>query len=247
MSARRLLGLGHGLCFDGNPNVGAGYGPYVDEVAADSPIRWYKLGEATGNAVDSGSEAQDATPHGGLTYSSTGMVSTAPADDCILFNGTTGYFDALQTTYSGDVSFEAIFRVASNPGATAMIFEQYNNVLGHVLTMDTSGRIHLDGKNVTYKSNFTTAGYADNVAHHVVAKQTSLHVDIWIDGVAVAMTNADFAGDPYVATQCAVGANKQPSVAAANFFPGYLQHVAVYDSALSDARIIAHATAGGFV
>src|SRR5437588_11591152 len=64
---------------------------YRDTVLADSPIAYYRLGEASGTtAVDASGNGRNATYSGaGVTYAQAGVIAN-DTDTSILLNGSTG-------------------------------------------------------------------------------------------------------------------------------------------------------------
>lgn len=61
-------------------------------VASLSPSSWFKLDEASGALVDSGSSPHNGTTHGGVIYNAAGGV-LSDSNGALDLNGSTGYFD----------------------------------------------------------------------------------------------------------------------------------------------------------
>src|SRR3989442_137950 len=117
---------------------------YQSVVLADNPIRYYRLGEASGTvATDLGSQAQNGTLNGGITLAQTGLP-VGDADTSELFNGSTGYISVPTTGLpSGSANFtlECWVQFPSFPGAS-----KYPNIL-NLGSSGANAHLALDGDN----------------------------------------------------------------------------------------------------
>jgi len=94
---------------------------YTSVILADSPIRYYRLGESSGTtATDLGSQAINGTYTGGFTLAQTGLIVNEAAAKSVTLNGASGYVSALTTglpTGHQAWSLEAWINMASVPGS----------------------------------------------------------------------------------------------------------------------------------
>lgn len=214
---------------------------YVDAVMQDTPAVYHITQEASGaTAFDYSLNDKDGTYGGGLTLND----AVDPASPSVLGNhvrldGTSGYL-ALESsgwlTPASGFTFEGVFYIRSW-GTWARIFDFANatNTTDMLLAANNAGAMALGwaGTNYNYSPRFSTLGWT-----HVAITVTSAgSVVVYADGAKLttftvpAPTNAarslkyvgksNYATDPYLA--------------------GSLTHIAVYNSALSSARIAAHA------
>jgi hypothetical protein len=218
----------------------SGGATYASSVLADSPLAYYRLGEPSGTtATDAGSAAQNATyvntPTLGVANSSIGDGNTA-----VTFNGSNQYANAGNNAVfdlTGPMTIEAWI----NPAAVGanQRFLAKDGAYGF-------------GIHTTGKLKFTTFGIKDYISvtaptltasgtwRHVAAVFDSAQdVTFFMDGVQydtiAGTTNPNVSVNPLI-----VGARS----VSLEFFNGTGDEVALYPSALSAARILAHFNAG---
>lgn len=226
---------------------------YSSEVLADSPVVYFRMNESSGTTmVDSRGSGRDGTYVGSPTLGVTGATNATDGDDAVTLNGSTQYASIASLT-AGDDALKAMtgsFTVEcwinySSTSGTRGLLDRYGSggstvsvwllySLGGkprflVRNASTSGDVYVDAA-----TTLTTGGW-----HHVVgvfddaADEIRIYIDGAEDATPVAMTGT-------------VGHNRSPIltigalVFTSGYFPGSMDEVAVYPSALSDARIAAH-------
>ena len=164
---------------------------YVTEVMADSPNAYFRMGEASGNVLDSSGNGLIGTPNGTPTYTQTGAIGDG--DTAIrLTSATSDYFsvpdDALLDP--GDTfTLEAWVKRAST-GAVHCILGKGTG--GYEFRINASDKLELNKSNTSSIVQSTTTITADSLYHHVVVTKTGATVKLYIDNVDVTgtVTNA---------------------------------------------------------
>lgn len=227
---------------------------YSAEVLADSPTLYYRLDETSGNFVDS-ANGHNATPSGTIV-TATGLI----AGD----SDAAAKFDWAGTLKQADTSFAI--------GGTPLTVECWVNFASHTLDPAASGYFAsvnanlLLGSSGAAGSDGWTVGVDINgkayMAHHGVGdvtwgtfnllSNTTWHLvwvmipttqtDLYVNGSFVASQTMAAMIAPtggFVINNGSPGVNSNPRCAT-----NALDEVAVYSSALSAGRILAHYNAG---
>lgn len=236
------------IAMDRPDPVGGSSESYVDEVLADAPLAYWTLGETTGtDIIDSSGNGYDGTIAGTYTLGAAGPGSSV----AIAF---TGVADSLVTvpveteaggfnTGANDWSAEIWFLCAGSLDHAKMLMGR-ENLQGSQLWQS-----FLDVDNGAGGYHKGTGGYPivnspddvwtnDQWTHYVFVRDAT-SISVWLDGVQVVTLSTSVA----LATGACPFTIAGPFDTvgnAANSFPGSLAHCAFYDSALSEARIIAH-------
>lgn len=216
---------------------------YAVEVLADSPLRWWRLGEPVGSTLflDETGDT-DLTISGPPNLSVDGLVSRdAGAAMEVTAGGQGGYAAKPGQAYTA-FSVEMLFRsVATDDGA---LFAETNDIgtQGFVLRVDgdpdTFGYIVATSAGST---GLVSTGVTcdDDATHHVVLTWDGTNVRSYVDGVL--KTTTALAGTIPATTASIValaGYSIGPNTVAGAV--GTYDEVAVYTTALSAARILAH-------
>jgi hypothetical protein len=220
---------------------------YQTEVAADSPLLWFKLTESTGGYVNSGSRGgTSAAPGTGWTRLTTGIPGAPETPNAAATSTGVATSVADMTTSSdfmtaGAFTFECWFKASANPSVTRwMVFYGPTNTAG--LNMTTAGLVQFALVGGTSSATAaSTTSYADGVWHHAVGVYESTHATeksrLYVDGVKVGTANVTV-GTFTTGTKFAIGRATTAS------WVGDLDEVAAYGAVLSDTRIAAHTSAG---
>ena len=228
---------------------------YSDEVLADSPILYYRLGESSGAiANDSSGNGFNGT-YSSVTLGTTGLIS-GDSDTAVTFNGTSSYLNKdhesafnvadisadawIKTSTSGVVQQiiardetdeepdqrQFQFRLETSGGLGAIVF--YNNVGGLITLTDSTN-------------------LADGAKHHVAFSYNSstFEFKLYVDGVNVQTSTGTDPLNTSVTAKLAVGARfKGTTSGNEEFFNGVIDEAVVYDSVLGDGRFLAHYNKG---
>ena len=234
---------------------------YYNEVLVDNPVAYWRLGEPNGDSI---AIDEKGTYNGTYIGSPQGGVVGALADGntAVSFPGgtsftTTPHVDTgstMATIFTGNNprSFECWF----NPGATltngAMLAKSNNaggiGVLVWVFRVTSAGKVEfvVSSSPADYWLVSTTATVlAVNTWAHLAAVVSNVgtrDAKIYINGVATATTAVSGGTPPTTWATAAtnVWIGKSHNAAAASAPAGKFDEVAIYSSALSAARILAH-------
>lgn len=219
---------------------------YRAEVLADSPIAYWRLGESSGTTAADEIGAHHGTYVASPTLGVSGAVAGNTAVD---FNGTSQYvnlgapseFDLTTGTY------EAWINYATNPGALnsllSRIANRINNFNAPALTIDTSGfaRFILQAASESNYDILSAASLPKNAWTHVVAA--------WDTSIASLYVNGSLSASASIVGSQNIGANYSTIIAARRnpssgnferFLDASIDEVAIYGTALSAARVLAH-------
>jgi hypothetical protein len=211
---------------------------YASTVLADSPLGYWRLGEPSGTV------ATDATGHGNSgTYSAVTLGSQGLVDDAntaVTFNGTTSNVSLGTLTVSGTgATIEAVFKWISgnsvifgfegNPFEPNSFWMRIQGGVLQVIAGDASGlgRIVATGA-ITSGVRYHVAGVYDGANNLLRVYLNGTQVATTASSSAIIASGAFFIGKSSVS---------------GGFFSGTIDEVALYTTALSAARVAAHATA----
>lgn len=226
---------------------------YFAEVMADAPISYWKLDETSGTTATDAVGGNNGTYTGGYTLNQQGIPSTGRPS--VLFNGTSGYVDlgapaALNLTTAW--TLEAwVFLTSSTYNGRGILSELWTGGsnpilygLGFGITTGGAG-----GANSLQVGYFTGSGWQAatagtltiNTWHHVVGTWDGTTLRLYVDDAQVATATPSAAP---VAGINGITIGRSHDTGGTPFFPGRIDEVAIYSTALSAARITAHYNAG---
>jgi len=217
---------------------------YSATVLADSPIRYYRLGEPSGTvATDSGSQAQNGTIHTGVTLATASVVRTDTANTAMTFaSASSGYISMPTTslpTGSAHWTIEAWVKMPTVPTDAGY----YTIAEFGTDTANQAAAILVNSK-LFFCNTFTTTHAAalavavDGAVYHVVGYYDGTSYGLYVNGVF----QSSVVATPAVGTTYAyIGAE---GTTQGDFFNGAIDEVAFYSTTLSAARILAHWNAG---
>lgn len=210
---------------------------YSSEVLSDSPAMYLRLGESSGtNANDETANNNDGTYQNTPTLGATGPLHN-DANTAVTLNGSTQYITVADhaTLDTADVMTVEFWLKTASVGVVRVADKGTN---AYVIKVDT-GFMLLQKEGVASIAASTVA-VNDDAWHHVAVAKNAATTNIYVDGVdrTGAVTDQTLASN---ATNLAVGSNPGGS---ADFFPGSVDEVAVYPTALTAARVLAHFNAG---
>jgi Concanavalin A-like lectin/glucanases superfamily len=218
---------------------------YPTEVMSDSPVGYWRLGDPVGGttAFESSGRGPNGVYTGGYTLGATGALS-GDSDTAVTLNGSTGYValppsEALNLGGS-PITMECWVKTTSTDAHDNLIsgyepegafagygFRLNNGLLGYYSSADGSWR------------QATTGGVNDGDWHHVAVTVSGTTVTFYIDGVTAGSPTSAQPGS--WAGIRAIGAR---SNGGEEWLAGDIDEVAIYPTALSGARILAHYEAG---
>ncbi len=258
-TAEDSLKIPLGLSIDAEVITSQVWADYETEVAADTPLGWLKLNEASGStAVDSGSAGQDGTY---ISMPAGGFRQPAPFEVggySVQFDGIADYvdWDALDlggvndwTTELwalGDIASDGGFRSAfgwtsSTGGVRRSQIGMHSTEAGHLT-------IVVGGHNQTHDVSPWNPGQWNHIVVTRTGSTTSDSVmNVWINGTQEY-------GDEILASVpngvssdlIRIGLGMTSGPTNSYFWEGRVAQPAIYDKALSPARILSHFNAGIF-
>lgn len=223
-------------------------GNYPDQVAADSPSYNYHLDEgAPGKILDHSGYRQDATyPATGVTHNVVGVLpkrNNRAAD----FDGTNGSLVSM-TASTGPQTFsvETWFKTTTKRGGQLIGFANTSNAQStqydRKVYMTNAGQLVFGVYPGTVRTLTTPATYNDGNWHHVVATLSTGGMRLYVDGKLVT-SDATVRGAEAYSGYWHIGAGRLvgwPSPPSSDWFDGSLDEIAIYSTALTDARISEH-------
>lgn len=215
---------------------------YADEVLADSPVGYWRLGESSGTAAaDSSGNGLDGTYTGGVVLAEAGAPSSE-TDTAARFDGSTGYValpaNAL-LNITGPITLECWLKSTSAAEHLHFLggYDPNSPFAGYGLRLSAGKFGYWSGAHGSWVE--ASPSVNDGAWHHLAVSVSGTTASFYVDGAA-AGTPSTQQPNSYSGVR-AIG-----SRATGNglFFPGTLDEVAVYSGALSAARILAHYEAG---
>lgn len=213
---------------------------YDATVLADAPLVYLKMAETSGTtANDSSGNGQNGTLHGTITLNQAKIASGLNA--CMKFDGSSGYISIPTATLPSsthDFTLECWIYCATTHAGYGVAFSYGANVAneGATLYYGDNG-FHFDAS--IKSNNFRDGGAISALtAYHWCVTLTSGTLQEYVNGSAV--------GGSYVPSpSIAFGAvSLGQDLGGGTFWPEYMSNAAIYGSALSGARILAHYNAG---
>ncbi len=221
--------------------------PYNGAVFEDGPVLNWKLDETSGSAAADDSGAGNAGVFSNVTLGGASALSSGIGRSAG-FNGSNSRVSTANTTAKAGpntYSVELWFRTSSTRGGKMIGFG--NSRTGNSSNYDrhlyltNSGQV-VYGNYAGSVQTITSPGtYRNDAWHYVVGTTGSNGMRLYVDGVLVG-TNATKTAQQFNGYWKVGGdqLNSWPGSHTSNFFSGSLDEVAVYEKALSPARVFEH-------
>ncbi len=207
---------------------------YRNEVLADAPVAYYRLGETSGTvAKDASGNGHDGTYVGGVTLGAAGAVDD---DDGAASFIATSYVDlgdvaALKPAY---VTAELWLRTSGHSG---MPIATPPSPYGYDIYINPTGtpRWELDGVLLPVTSSAPSQVVNDGAWHHLVGTYDGARGKLYLDSILV--VDFSYAGGALEYAAGSVNINRRSDVGGQICT---IDEVAIYATALSPTRIAAH-------
>ena len=211
---------------------------YSGEVLADTPVGYWRLGEVSGTtAADSGGGSHAGEFKNAPTLSQTGaLTGSGDSNTAVKFNGTSQRVIIPNFTAGkvGDVFTVEAWIKREGSGESEAIF--HGGTAGPELRL-TSGKLKLLAANVAGVAESTGTVANDGNWHHVVVTKTGSTIHFYIDGVeGTKVTEAH----TFTSSSAAYGIGAFGTGEGGEWFKGSIDEVAIYATALSEARVKVH-------
>jgi len=222
----------------------AGAPSFASAIAADSPVAWWRLAESSGtNADNVGSGGIDGTYAGGYTLGDASIVGDV-GDAAVTLNGTNGYVEAGtagQLSYANNFTWMAVFRTPATLGQNC-IFSKGEG--GFCVRTEGTGKLHVIKSHVASRGQSTASlgANTDYIIHVSVASDgtTKIYINGAYDSTVTSGADSGSAAHPFL-----IGVDRSFAGVFSTWWSGKIDEVAIFDSELSAARILAHAQGAG--
>ncbi len=213
---------------------------YPEEVLADNPIGYWRLNETSGTtAFDSSGNARDATYVGGVSLGASGAL--ASGDDAAQFDGSTGYVQ-LPGTWGGVNTMTIEAWVNTN----VVLPNDFQAIVSSAAIGEFAHfQLHENPSPSQVSLWYTDGGLRTlpapeespiGVWRHLVFVGESGDTRLYLDGVRLGSPNTLPFNSINLSSDVRIGAG----VSGTRLFHGQIDEVAIYDTALSDERVLAH-------
>lgn len=224
---------------------------YSAEVLADSPLAYYRLGEASGTTlVDSSGNARNGTYSGTPTFGTAGLL-TGDTDTCVDFSGD-DYATVTSATWMNTPSTLTVeaWVVPDTITGDRIIASRTDWGLGP--SSSTRGwHLIIQGGQFNVGLRMTDSTYHDAKVGPTLTVGTKYHVALVWDtavGWVLYINGASAASSAALVGKSLGNPGNALRISRENygvgFFDGRIDEVAIYGTALSASRIAAHYTAG---
>lgn len=228
--------------------------PYSTEVLADNPNIFLRLGETSGTiANDETANNADGTYEGGFTLNQTGPITGDPG--AVFLNGSTGWINLgnpSSAQVTGIITLEVCVKFAAFPTTTSDANEL---TFASLATKGYDGsneaytlRVHNVGGNRTlqfgsyngtdFGVSYPASGMQTGIWYHIVANYDGVNARIFLNGVQVASAAQSFGA--FSSSRPLIIGGASSNFANSRFLNGTIANFALYSTALSGARILAH-------
>lgn len=222
------------------------YPPYQNVVLADVPLAYYRLDEASGTSAadNSGNSYTGTYSASGVTLAQAGALTYDP-DTAALFDGIAGTMTCPSGVTIGgltaisieawvklsNTSFSAPATVAATSNATGLQGFNVQIPAGASLLKFNIGS---GGSAYTLTTSYT---FSAGTWYYIVATWDGSTMTLYVNGVSIGTLT--LSGGSITAPSHAPAWAFNPT-SGAQFLPGTLDEVALYTTALSAARVLAH-------
>lgn len=205
---------------------------YNDVIAADSPYMYYKLDEASGTIINSGSGTDTVTKGSGITQNVAGIVGGGKAISST--GGVNGY---LSSTLSGTPWSDKIWSIEwwmKGTANSADVNQYYGPSSGFGAITNATGKLVFNIYGGTTSAALTsTTTVTDGAWHHIVVTSNGNDFRLYVDGSSQSTSTTNI-GTFAPSTTLYMLSNLSSTGAFS------LDEFAFFDSTLSSTRVTAH-------
>ena len=209
---------------------------YAIEVAADSPLAYWRLGDSSGTtAADSSGNVRNATYAGTYTLAQTGLL-TDDADTAVTVNGGRAEKSSATWMDANYITVEAMIKPTTIVAGGGIIDRDANGTRSWQFRIRSDGKLELIIWTTTVSAVTIVGATALTVGntYHVAFTFDGTNAKVYVNGIQDA--SSAISGTMKAATdRITVGWGDQNSA-----FIGTLDEAAVYGTALSAGRIKTH-------
>ncbi|MGH7722198.1 MAG: LamG-like jellyroll fold domain-containing protein, partial [Candidatus Dormibacteria bacterium] len=221
---------------------------YPQTILADSPLMYYRLGEASGTAaVDASPNARNGTYQGGTTLGVSGAIP-GDSDTALKLDGGSGIvaLPSSPASVTGSFTVEAWVN-PTDTGTRAIFGSRGPNDASFDLKLMNGNLIRADvgdGSSWLATNADTAVSYTPGIWHLIDFTVTPGTYQVYMDGALVGGSSLP-TGTPLL-----WDANHSPRFGSSGssvgeYFSGSMDETAIYPTALSGAQVAGHFTASG--
>lgn len=217
---------------------------YAQEVSADGPVAWWRFDEAGGTVARDSIGDKDLAALGAPELGTDTLIARDPGASMTTADPGDGLYRTGQfPVTTGPLSLECVVRLTTetNVAIAGCFSETAPFGVGFVLNADDATGFEIAKTIGTGVGCASTVDYTDGATHHIVCVwEADGDLKIYVDGVDRTSGTPNLAVGSFANTTgfTFVGANPQVDGAL-----GVYDEVAIYDYALTAARVAAHAEA----
>lgn len=226
--------------------AGSGGGSLYDEIMADSPAYYFRHSEASGSVMENEVGTDGVYMAGGITLGSAALYAGGPTSVRIPSSGGSGYGAKNGGTLPSltEITLMTIVQFTSlSAGLRALISSDIGSGADRKWQWRMSGStmqfIKVAGPQTVQSALSVTTGTPYML--HVTVSSGGL-VTFYVNGTSVHSASISAHDYGSVAENIQIGLNS----AGAGYINGFLSESAIFPTALSGARVSAHAAAAGF-
>ena len=226
----------------GSARVGSA--SYYDEVMADSPVCYWTHDETSGATSTDAAGNYDATWTGTYTRNATPLLSEGKAVSLTRAGYATAALGTLSPTA---ITVESVISIATTIGQSVLDRDDNDSIRSWQFRVTAALKVEFLWWTVSDGPHFCTGAttLSTGTAYHIAATYAAGVARVYLNGTQDATTSATNANLKGVDLALGIGATAV-SVYPLPKFDGTIDDQAIYSTALSAARILAHAQAGGF-
>lgn len=217
---------------------------YSSSVLADSPLLYLRFEETSGaTCANSGSLGGNATAHGTFTRNVAGASSETGVG--IDLGGTIADFVDYPDNSSLDITADITLECWAKPDVAAvnqsLMTKGWQNVstAGYEFFLNSTRQLQISRAAISGLSVSSGLFPNDSAWHHVAVTRSGLTYTFYIDGAPAGGTTPGATPIQATTRPFTIGATEKLTVYSSPF-NGAIDEVAVYNTALSAARIAAH-------
>jgi hypothetical protein len=211
---------------------------YKDGVLADSPTGYWRLGESSGATAADGIRGRHGTYVGSPTLAATGALN-GDSNTAITLNGASQYVSVPYDSAlnPSQVTVEAWAKPTGGAGTARTVVASQDTNKGYLLGIGTDNKWRFTVGTGAATTVVTGSTVTLNSWAHVVGTYDGSTATLYVDGVSAGTAS----GTVSVNTTRPLGIGATDAGGSwAGYFPGSLDEVALYTSALSQTRVQAH-------
>ncbi len=214
---------------------------YDNTILADSPLAYWKLSDLSGSAIDSSGNNHSGTYINSPTLGQTGLLSqdVTAGEKCVLFNGTNNYIQVAAGSWQNAATYTGEAWVKLTIDQPGMIMQSYNPDKRFTFYTSVSGAasIYTDVGATEYYLPIGQGALSLNTVYHLAFTHDGANLKYYVNGILMGMRAATGNLNTSTSSPLILGGTF-------SYLAGYMEKVAIYGTALSATRIMAHYTAG---